>query len=170
MAAISSHGGYCCGRRHMFCMNGAAAESIRADMNREGLLGDADTINKITEIVVSEENDELHDLRDEIVNAGFVLVARWLNNSGSMCYMYLHANDWVAFPNGAEARIQQVAIPAAPAPVRIVARRYHNVLRDGRSEAGWPTLAQAREAAPRARSVDCCHIYSDGTVEWVGGV
>jgi hypothetical protein len=73
-------------------------------------------------------------------------------------------------------RIEGVARPAPapvappPPPPTVVSSTFHNVLRTGRSEAGWMTLAQAREAAPRARSVDRRDVYSDGTVRWVEGV
>lgn len=169
---FENHGGGCCGRRHIFGMNGETADSIRRIMVHNGLNADS---NKITEIVLSEENEDLEDLQTEVVNAGFVLVARWENCSGSTCYMYLHANDWLAFPNGAEVAVvpPQVLVQAPPPPPAprpaapvVVARLYHNVLRSGRSEAGWPTLEAARAAAPRCRRIDCQEILDTGAILW----
>lgn len=172
---IDHHGGECCGRRHLHGMNGATTASIRGVMQRNSLLNNG--ANKLTEIVVSEENDDLDELRAEIVAAGFVLVAEWDNCSGSRCYMYLHANDWRAFPNGAAVDIVPPVAPAPPPPPprpapapRVVASTYHNVLAAGRSEAGWQTFDQARDAAPRARSIDRKDVYASGAVRWTQNV
>lgn len=64
----------------------------------------------------------------------------------------------------------------APDPRRTVATisTFHNVLRAGRSEAGFPTWVAARAAAPRARQVDRKDtvVRADGTttVNWIEGV
>jgi hypothetical protein len=59
----------------------------------------------------------------------------------------------------------------APLPVpTVLFSTYHNVLRAGRSEGGWPSYEQARGAAPRAASVDRKEYLTDGTDRWVVGV
>lgn len=172
---LAGHGGGCCGRRHIHGMNGQTTQTIRQLMNVEGLL-DEDT-NKMTEIVISEENVGYEVLKEQVVGAGFILVATWNNCSGSTCWMYMHVNDGTFFPNGAAVHVEQPDVPApapqrveVPAPVRIIHSTFHNVLRDGRSEAGWPTIEAARAAAPRARSIDRKDIYSNGEVQYATNV
>ena len=173
MASIVQQGAACCGRRILTGMDGATAASIRADMN--GLLvGNLDGVNKIVEVVVSDENRNRESIEAALVEVGFILVAAWQNfGSGSFCRMFLYAPDWTAFPNGAAVPIVPPAAPA-PAPVReeprIVLSSYHNVLRDGRSDAGWSTREQAFAAAPRAASIDRRDIYASGVTRWVTGV
>lgn len=168
------HGGSCCGRRHIVGMSGASTADIHRLMNQHSLLNGE--LNKITEIVVSDENEtedmDLDELRANIVEAGFVLVAVWDNDSGSTCYMYLHANDWQAFPNGAAVDVRPpIVAPVAPlAPPRVVCSAYHNVLRAGRSQAGWLSRDVAVAAAPRAQRIDRCDTFSDGTTRWTEGV
>jgi hypothetical protein len=59
----------------------------------------------------------------------------------------------------------------APAPVvRTVISTYHNVLRAGRSDAGWSTRAAAAGAAPRAVRIDRRDVRSDGNIVWTEGV
>lgn len=171
---FGAHGGGCCGRRHIYGMNGETSESIRRLIAAEGYGPNTDT-NKVIEIVLSEENRNLEDLRAEVESAGFTLVATWDNiDSGSQCYMYLSGNDVTYFPGGVPANQQVVErivnhapqrVVVAP-PRRVIHSTFHNVLRGGRSEAGWPTLEAARAAAPRARSVDRRDIYNDGSVEY----
>lgn len=48
---------------------------------------------------------------------------------------------------------------------RIVYTTYHNVYRDGRIGAGYPTSEEARNAAPRTLNRLTRHIYSTGRVE-----
>ena len=56
---------------------------------------------------------------------------------------------------------------AAPAAIeeRIVYTTFHNVYRDGRIGAGYPTSEEARNAAPRALNRLTRHIYNTGRVE-----
>lgn len=62
---------------------------------------------------------------------------------------------------------QQVAPEPAPRPLFTF---YYNVLRTGRSQAGWPTYAAARNTAPRIRQVDACTHFSDGSTRWTTNV
>lgn len=64
------------------------------------------------------------------------------------------------------APTERVVVP----PVRSLFTLYYNVLRAGRSEAGWPTFAAARAAAPRAQSIDAQVFFSDGTTSWTRAV
>lgn len=52
---------------------------------------------------------------------------------------------------------------------RIVYTTFHNVYRDGRIGAGYPTSQEARDAAPRALQRLTRHIYNTGRVEDVIG-
>ena len=171
---ILEQGGGCCGRRIMSGMNGATTASILNMLRVRGYMA-ADNANKLIEIVVSEENDGLEDLKREIVGAGFVLVARWNNCTGSECWMYLWAPDWHAFPDGVSVvgPLAPVVLPApraAPAAPAIVASFYYNVLAAGRSTAGHATYVAARYAAPRCRRVDRLNVYASGQRRWVENV
>lgn len=171
MASIVGQGAGCCGRRILTGMTGATVDSIRQDMG-SFLAGNDDELNKIVEAVVSDENENRADIEAALVEVGFVQVAAWNNDSGSFCRMFLYAPNWTAFPNGAAVPI---APPPPPAPEprpepRIVLSTFHNVLRDGRSEAGWPTRDAAAAAAPRAQSIDRRDVYASGAVRWVTSV
>ena len=173
---IVDQGGGCCGRRIMHGMNGETTASILS-MIRDRRLDENNQRNKVIEIVVSEENANLEQLQLEIVGAGFVLVARWNNCSGSECWMYLWAPNWTAFPDGVPVAgpLAPVVLPApapappAPAPA-IVASFFYNVLAAGRSTAGHTTFAEARAAAPRCRRVDRLNVYASGQRRWVENV
>lgn len=182
---IAEQGGGCCGRRIMYGMNGATTASILS-MIRNRSLDARSQSNKVIEIVVSEENANLEQLKLEIVGAGFVLVARWNNCTGSECWMYLWAPNWTAFPNGVPVAgplapvagpLAPVVLPApAPAPAppapapAIVASFFYNVLAAGRSTAGHTTFQEARAAAPRCRRVDRLNVYASGQRRWVEDV
>lgn len=173
---ISEQGGGCCGRRIMAGMDGATTASILDLLRTSGYTADDDT-NKLIEIVVSEENSNLEQLKLEIVGAGFVLVARWYNCTGRECWMYLWAPDWDAFPNGVPVAgpLAPVVLPAprvaqVPPEPAIVANFYYNVLAAGRSTAGHSTFAEARAAAPRCRRVDRLNVYASGQRRWVENV
>jgi hypothetical protein len=168
----SGHGGNCCGRRHFYYMNGATTASILQVIRTHHL----DHMNKIVEIVISEENADYEQLKTEITGAGFVLVAEWDNDSGSTCWMYLWAPNWTAFPDGVPvagpaAPVERIVYRDAPAPApRVIYSTFHNVLMAGRSEAGFGSYALARAAAPRARSVDRRDVYASGAVRWTTSV
>ena len=75
---------------------------------------------------------------------------------------YVH-NGAILLTNAGQA----VAAPAPQAVPVVVATTYHNVLRTGRSDAGFSTYQNARAAAPRAQGiVDKREILSDGSVRW----
>ncbi len=57
------------------------------------------------------------------------------------------------------------AAPAVVEAERIVYTTFHNVYRDGRIGAGYPTSEEARNAAPRALNRLTRHIYNTGRVE-----
>jgi hypothetical protein len=48
----------------------------------------------------------------------------------------------------------------------VLFRTYHNIFRDGRRGAGFDTEEEARQAAPRARSMVVREIWSDGRVDY----
>lgn len=169
---IVDQGGGCCGRRIMYNMNGATTASILSMIRNRGL-DENNQRNKVIEIVVSEENENLEQLKLEIVGAGFVLVARWNNCTGSECWMYLWAPNWTAFPDGVPVAgpLAPVVLPApAPPAPAIVASFFYNVLAAGRSTAGHTTFQEARAAAPRCRRVDRLNVYASGQRRWVENV
>ena len=55
--------------------------------------------------------------------------------------------------------------PPAPEPRRVVYSSFHNVYRDGRVGAGYPSLEEATNAAPRAAGRQRQDVYSDGSIE-----
>ena len=169
---IVDQGGGCCGRRIMRGMDGATTASILEQIRINGF-EEENGANKLIEIVVSEENSNLEQLKREIVGAGFVLVARWDNCSGSECWMYLWAPDWTAYPAGVPVVGPAApALPPAPVPEtpRVVASFWHNVLLAGRSTAGHASYVEARAAAPRCQRVDRMNVYASGQRRWIENV
>jgi hypothetical protein len=183
MATIHQQGAGCCGRRILSGMNSATPASIRRDMAEYmrneaqsasyGRTCDQNGTNKIVEVVTSESNHPRAQIEAALIEVGFVMVAEWDNYlTGSLCRMFLYAPDWTAFPNGAAVPIVPPAalVPEPRPEPRVVFSTYHNVLANGRSEAGWPTRDAASAAAPRARSIDRRDVYASGAVRWTPGV
>jgi hypothetical protein len=178
---FSDHGGSCCGRRHLWNMNGATAADITAILEANEM----DEDGRLVEVVISEENGNFEQLQANLVEAGFKLACTFVNdNGGNTCYVYFyHCNGFELFgnvvaPAPAPLRIevpgpvQYRDRPAEPAPApRIVHTSYHNVFaRSGRSESGWPTRELAAAATVNARSIDRRDVYASGQVRWHVGV
>lgn len=177
--SFDSHGGHCCGRRHMWNMDGATAADITRILERNEM----DDDGRLVEVVISRENRDFEQLQANLVEAGFKLACTFVNdNGGNTCYVYFyHCNGFELMGNvvaPAPAALERIVnVPGeiqfrdrpADAP-RIVFSSYHNVLAAGRSEAGWNTREQAVNAAPRARSIDRRDVYASGAVRWSTGV
>lgn len=179
---FTTHGGGCCGRRHLYNMNGATA----ADITRALEANEMDDDGRLVEVVISEENEDFEQLQANLVEAGFKLACTFENDgSENTCYVYFYHNAGfnlmgnVVAPAPEPLRIEvpgpaRIEYRDAPAPVPAVARvvfsSYHNVLAAGRSDAGWPTRDDAFRAAPRARSIDRRDVYASGQVRWAVGV
>lgn len=188
MPNIANHSGHCCGMRTVYGFNGTAADWTDLDRHIRELNVPRNN-NRLIEVVLAEYQINQRVL-DNLSSRGFRLVTRFNNsNSDNDCLIFHHVpetlpldfidaeeGDWcedLVWNGDFGPGPRQGVVPAAPPPreePRIVISTYHNVLRAGRSEAGFGSYEQARTAAPGARSVDRRDVYASGAIRWTTGV
>lgn len=95
-------------------------------------------------------------------------VAGFLISTRSLCLLNQEQQEPpVLYPEHNNVGVPIPPVERLPEPV---ATLYHNVFQNGRSDAGWPTYQAAREAAPRAQSIEAQVIFSDGSRHWTAAV
>lgn len=89
MTVTASHGGHCCGRRHLYNFNYNDDFQQRHDTIQRT---HGDLTNLVTEVVLT--TGQLPRNAAMLRTAGYRKVASWRNsNSGNVCHMFLHGRD-----------------------------------------------------------------------------
>lgn len=196
---VDEHGGGCCGVNHIYNFDNSTIDDLDEALREVCTTTNPNRLAEVvlSERQVTGHNHEDDRIPECVRNAGgwpavlarrgFRLVSRWRNsNSGRNCYLFVmvptnlslvprnlpfpwtHERDVPIITNGVDVPVPPPAV-VPPGPVPIV-YRYHNVLRSGRSNAGWVTREQAQAAAPRAQRIDRCTFMSNGELIWTEGV
>lgn len=86
MVSVTSHGGYCCGARHIYGLQGNVAddtERVKRLIRREGK-------GRLYEIIINY-NQASRGLLKPLLDMGFRLVTKFKNSSGSVCFVLHYA-------------------------------------------------------------------------------
>lgn len=193
MVQVNSHGGGCCGARHLR----GFGEAENNNPNRINTALSTVPPSRMTEVILNDTQVRSYpNILRRLADLGFVLDSHWINgNHNSHNYRFSRCdnrqilelagwNGMVMSPglhgtlprvpgaNNAEGDRHLEDEALAPAPVipppvaRIVLTTYHCVFADGRRGAGYDTYDEAWAARGRRTRVDRRRVMSDGEIIW----